>query len=110
LPDAIIITGDISIHRTAIQEANKMKIPVIAICDTNSNPNGIDFPIPGNDDAIKSVHLIILSLLSVFRPNLVDRIDEILTKKIEKKETEDSNNEDPSSLEQNKVPDLTSEQ
>ncbi len=41
----------------AIREANKLKIPVVALCDTNCNPQGIDYVIPGNDDAIKSIRL-----------------------------------------------------
>ena len=41
----------------AVREANKLKIPVVALCDTNCNPQGIDYVIPGNDDAIKSIRL-----------------------------------------------------
>ncbi len=41
----------------AIREANKLKIPVVALCDTNCDPSGIDYVIPGNDDAIKSIRL-----------------------------------------------------
>ena len=41
----------------AIKEAIKLGIPIIAILDTNSNPEGIDFPIPGNDDARRSIDL-----------------------------------------------------
>ncbi len=41
----------------AIREANKLKIPVVALCDTNCSPQGIDYVIPGNDDAIKSIRL-----------------------------------------------------
>ena len=42
----------------AIKEAKKLGIPVIGICDTNANPNEVDFPVPGNDDAIRAVKLI----------------------------------------------------
>jgi len=57
LPAAVFIT---SAHheKTAVREAKKQKIPTIAICDTNTNPNEITYPIPGNDDAIKSIELI----------------------------------------------------
>ena len=41
----------------ALAEAKKLKIPIIAILDTNSDPTGIDFPIPGNDDARRSINL-----------------------------------------------------
>lgn len=45
-------------EKTAVNEAIKRDIPVIAICDTNSNPTRITYPIPGNDDALKSIELI----------------------------------------------------
>ncbi|MFA6587568.1 MAG: 30S ribosomal protein S2 [Patescibacteria group bacterium] len=57
VPQAIFIV-DSTKERTALREARKMKIPVIAICDTNSNPDIIDFPIPANDDATKSIDFI----------------------------------------------------
>ena len=41
----------------AVAEAKKLKIPIIAVLDTNSDPTGIDFPIPGNDDARRSINL-----------------------------------------------------
>ena len=41
----------------AIKEAVKLEIPIIAILDTNSNPDGINFPVPGNDDARRSIDL-----------------------------------------------------
>ena len=41
----------------AIKEANKLKIPVVAVCDTNCDPSGVDYVIPGNDDAIRSIRL-----------------------------------------------------
>ena len=44
-------------ERIAIQEANKLGIPVIGIVDTNSNPDGVDYVIPGNDDAIRAIKL-----------------------------------------------------
>jgi small subunit ribosomal protein S2 len=45
-------------ERIAVAEANKLKIPVIAIIDTNSDPDVIDYPIAGNDDAVKSIKII----------------------------------------------------
>ncbi|MFO8061386.1 MAG: 30S ribosomal protein S2 [bacterium] len=56
-PDAIFVI-DTKKHNIAIHEANLLGIPVIAITDTNSDPDSIDLPIPGNDDAIKSIELI----------------------------------------------------
>ncbi len=46
----------------ATREAVKLKIPVVALCDTNCNPDGIDYVIPGNDDAIKSIHLFVAAI------------------------------------------------
>ncbi|MBU1202951.1 30S ribosomal protein S2 [Patescibacteria group bacterium] len=62
LPKAIFVV-DIKKEKTAIAEANKMKIPVIAMVDTNVNPELVDYPIPANDDALKSIE-IITSLLA----------------------------------------------
>jgi small subunit ribosomal protein S2 len=57
LPGALFIV-DITKERIALAEAKKMKIPVVAIADTNSNPDEIDYPIPANDDAIRAVKLM----------------------------------------------------
>jgi len=56
LPAAIFVIDPKKEH-LAIKEANKLKIPVVALCDTNCDPSGIDYVIPGNDDAIKAVRL-----------------------------------------------------
>ena len=55
-PDMIVVI-DTNKEKIAIQEANKMNIPVIAVLDTNSTPDGVDFPIPGNDDALRAIEL-----------------------------------------------------
>ena len=52
LPDALFVV-DVDHERIAITEANKLGIPVIGIVDSNSNPDGVDYVIPGNDDAIR---------------------------------------------------------
>jgi small subunit ribosomal protein S2 len=57
LPGCVFVL-DTRIERIAVQEANRLSIPVIAIVDTNCDPDGIDYPIPGNDDAIRSIKLI----------------------------------------------------
>ena len=62
LPEAIFVV-DVNKDAIAVSEANKLKIPVIAILDTNSSPIGVDYPIPGNDDSRKSIELI-CSLIS----------------------------------------------
>lgn len=56
LPDALFVI-DVDHERIAITEANNLRIPVIGVVDTNSNPDGIDFVIPGNDDAIRAIAL-----------------------------------------------------
>jgi small subunit ribosomal protein S2 len=58
LPDVILIV-DVDHEKIAVTEARKLGIPVVAIVDTNSNPEGIDYLIPGNDDAIRSVRLFL---------------------------------------------------
>ena len=56
IPDLVFII-DTNYESLAIKEAIKLNIPIIAILDTNSNPDGIDFPVPGNDDARRSIDL-----------------------------------------------------
>ena len=56
IPDAIFII-DTNKESIAVLEANNLNIPVIAICDTNTNPSGVDYPIPGNDDALRAISL-----------------------------------------------------
>ena len=56
IPDLVFII-DTNYESLAIQESVKLGIPIIAILDSNSNPDGIDFPIPGNDDARRSIDL-----------------------------------------------------
>ena len=55
-PDLIFII-DTNIESLAVAEAKKLGIPIIAVLDTNSDPTGINFPIPGNDDARRSINL-----------------------------------------------------
>ena len=56
LPDLIFII-DTNIESLAVNEAKRLNIPIIAILDTNSDPTDINFPIPGNDDARRSINL-----------------------------------------------------
>lgn len=56
LPDALFVI-DVDHERIAVQEANKLGIPVIGVVDTNSDPMGVDYVIPGNDDAIRAIKL-----------------------------------------------------
>src|SRR5690606_26958192 len=56
LPDAVFVI-DVGHEEIAIREARKLGIPVVAVVDTNCSPEGIDYPIPGNDDAMRAIHL-----------------------------------------------------
>ena len=58
LPDALFVI-DVDHERIAINEANKLGIPVIGIVDTNSNPDGVDYVIPGNDDALRAIQIYV---------------------------------------------------
>ena len=58
LPAALFVV-DVKREHIAIKEAQKLGLPVFAVCDTNSNPELVDFPIPANDDASKSIALIV---------------------------------------------------
>ena len=61
LPDALFVI-DVDHERIAINEANKLGIPVIGIVDTNSNPDGVDYVIPGNDDALRAIQIYARSI------------------------------------------------
>lgn len=72
LPTALFIV-DTNKEHLAIDEAKKLGIPVIAIADTNVDPDDIDFPIPGNDDAIRAVDLITKTVADAVAAGLLDR-------------------------------------
>jgi len=61
-PPAAIVVVDASQEAIAIKEANKLEIPVVAIVDTNSNPNDVDLVIPGNDDSVRGLQIVLKSL------------------------------------------------
>ena len=54
LPDILFII-DTNKEKLAVEEANKLHIPVVAILDSNSDPTGVTYPVPGNDDAIRAI-------------------------------------------------------
>lgn len=66
LPDAIFVIGADHEH-IAIKEANNLGIPVVAIVDTNSDPDGIDYVVPGNDDAIRAIQLYVNAVADAVR-------------------------------------------
>ena len=57
-PGAMVVLDAVT-DRNAITEAQKLRVPVVAVCDSNANPTGIDYVIPANDDALAGLRLII---------------------------------------------------
>lgn len=72
LPSALFVV-DVMKEHIAIAEANRLSIPVFAIVDTNSNPNSIDFVIPANDDATKSIEIILGAICDAINEGLEER-------------------------------------
>ena len=58
LPEAIFVI-DVRAENTTVAEARKKKVPVVALCDTNINPDDVDYPIPSNDDAVKTIEMMV---------------------------------------------------
>ena len=79
LPSALFVV-DVTKERIAVAEANRLGIPVFGMVDTNSNPEGIDFVIPANDDASKSIEVILDAVCAATAEGLeerkVERLDE----------------------------------
>jgi len=69
LPDALVIV-DAKKEDNAVREAQKTEVPVVALVDTNADPNKVDYPIAANDDAIKSVTIIIKTLTDAFEEGM----------------------------------------
>ncbi len=61
IPDAMFVL-DVGYERIAINEAKKLGIPIVAVVDTNNSPEGIDYVIPGNDDAIRAIQLYVTAI------------------------------------------------
>jgi small subunit ribosomal protein S2 len=72
LPSAIFVV-DVMKEQIAVKEAQRLSIPVFGIVDTNSNPSGIDFMIPANDDATKSVDVILTAMVEAIQEGLEER-------------------------------------
>ncbi|MCB1120233.1 MAG: 30S ribosomal protein S2 [Verrucomicrobiae bacterium] len=72
LPDAIFIV-DIKREDIAVAEARRLGIPVIALVDTNSDPTLVDYPIPGNDDAVKSIRIIVETIMEALQNGMAKR-------------------------------------
>ncbi len=61
---ALVVVSDIKFEHIAIAEARRLGIPTVAICDTNVDPELVDFPVPGNDDAVKSIELLLGTMVA----------------------------------------------
>jgi small subunit ribosomal protein S2 len=72
LPAAIFIV-DICKEHIAVAEAKKLNIPTFAIVDTNANPNDVDYPIPANDDASKSIQVIVKIMIEAIQEGIAER-------------------------------------
>lgn len=72
LPAALFVI-DVKNEHIAIKEARKLKIPIFAIVDTNVNPHDVDFPIPGNDDAFKSIQIILQHISNVVQETIQEQ-------------------------------------
>ncbi len=82
LPDALFIV-DVVYEKNAVKEARELNIPIVAIVDTNGNPDLIDYPIPANDDSIESLSLLIPLISQAIKE---EKKEEVITRKKEEKE------------------------
>jgi len=97
LPAALFIV-DVKREHIAVSEAKRLNIPIFAICDTNSNPKLVDFPIPSNDDAYKAISLITLAIGKAIEEGLMerkqDKDDQRMVEEEEAKRQVDKGNEE----------------
>ena len=95
LPGAVFIV-DTTREHIAVKEAKKLKIPIFAMVDTNSNPDLVDFPIPSNDDASKSIDIILSYVFEAIEEGLNEREKDLKMQKeqAEKNKTIKSDNKD----------------
>jgi small subunit ribosomal protein S2 len=77
LPDAIFII-DVGYHKIAVAEAQKLGIPLVGVVDTNHNPDGIDYVIPGNDDSAKAVTLYARSIADAILEGRANAVNEVV--------------------------------
>ncbi len=90
IPSALFIV-DVKREHLAVAEAKRLRIPVFGIVDTNSDPTGIDFPIPANDDSSKSIKLIVDTIISFIEEGAAERKKEKDSAEIEKSKAEKEN-------------------
>jgi len=100
LPSAVFII-DVMKEHIALAEARKLAIPTFAIVDTNSNPNSVDFPIPANDDASKSIAVILKAICEAIKEGQAERemnkdaqVEEVEEADVENAETQENGERD----------------
>ena len=98
LPGALFII-DIKKEHIAVREAQKLGLPIFAIVDTNSNPNDVDYAIPGNDDASKSINVILDYILDGVKEGLNERKIEKEEKAAAKAKQDEATTEAPAAVE-----------
>ena len=98
LPDALFVV-DVNYERIAVNEANKLGIPVIGIVDTNSDPEGVDWVIPGNDDAYKAVQLYVTAIADEVVTGREMAEDKVTEEDFQKSDSDEDENTDDESEE-----------
>ena len=104
-PAAIFIVDIIKEH-IALNEAKRLNIPTFAMVDTNSNPKSVDFPIPANDDASKSISIIMDTVCAAIKEGLAERKN---SKDVEAEEVSADVEETPKSVKAEIVDEETAE-
>jgi small subunit ribosomal protein S2 len=105
LPGAVIVI-DSTYEDIVIKEARRLQLPIIAVVDTNSNPEEIDYPVPGNDDAIRSIRLFITKFGEAVKEGVARKVTDTLnpqqvsTEAVAEKRTDDVPAEDLSAVKQ----------
>ncbi len=102
LPEAVVVV-DSDNEKIAVQEAKKLGIPVIALLDTNCDPNEVDFPIPGNDDAIRAIRCICSALADAVLQGAAEHGGGKVEVKAPEKEAPKSKEKAPSANEEKEV-------
>ncbi|WKN29632.1 30S ribosomal protein S2 [Porifericola rhodea] len=100
LPAALFVV-DIKREHIAIKEAQKLNIPVIGIVDTNSDPNEVQYPIPANDDAYKSISLIVKYMGKAVEEGLIERKQQKEEAKLKEEENQKKEADEQDTLEKN---------
>lgn len=89
LPDALFIV-DVGYQKIAVEEANKLGIPIIGVVDTNHSPAGIDYVIPGNDDANKAIRLYARGIADAILAGREQALNEVVAEQTAEPKGEDA--------------------